>query len=187
MVRTAWIFAISAIGCGTSDGVPRYATNNVWIEPNENGIHGFQSWTLFASGWEKRFSETYHVCSIVHEIEGVSIPTGDCDTCTAAWATMLLPVDSDCDAPTAGDSRWTSMSALALGDVPDALGATDPFPGVSLGVFAQYGAEEWLNYGWAVPADNPSPTSRKPWDGTLPFDLRPANYWKLAEAEDRTE
>jgi hypothetical protein len=186
-VRAAWIFALSAVGCGSNDGVPQYATDTIWIEPVETGVHGFQSWTLFASGWEKRFAEKYHVCSIVLELDGTAIPTAGCDTCAAAWATTLVSVDSDCAEGTASDARWTGLNALALGEVPADLVAADPFPGASSGAFARYGTDEWLTYGWAFPADDPSPASRTVWDGTLPFDLVPSSYWKLADTADASE
>src|SRR5678815_344913 len=164
------------VGCAGS-GAPTYAFDPIWIEPEGDGIHGFQTWSIYADGWQRRYKERYFVCSVVVELSGTPAAT-PCPDCDFTWAVTPELAETDCtDESLASAPGFLSLTGLGLGAVPSALRDNNPYPSRSQGSYADYGAD-WVSHGWGYPEslDTRGEASDAGW-GAQPFELWPAFYW----------
>lgn len=180
-MRGAWFgFAVLA-GCADTE-TPVWALDPIWVEPSEGGdVYGFQTWELYAEPWKKKLNERYYVCSVVLELFGLErTPDPTCPACTQAWEMRPALLESDCESERAADDGWLALRGVALGAVPEDLVALDPYPGQSLGVYADYGAG-WEPFGWGWPEalDTRGAAVEPVWDGAQAFVLWPAYAWSL--------
>jgi hypothetical protein len=174
-----WLLGVVACAAPTD---PVWAFDPMWVEPVGDGIQGFQTWNLYDARWESNHSERAFVCSVVVQIAGE--PTSDlCEGCTAAWLVTPTLLESDCDDGVSVEPGFLSLAGVALGPVPSSLGDDDPYPGQSVGGYADYG-DGWMSHGWAYPdaldlGDAPAGVG---W-GDGPYRLWPAFVWQYGDAE----
>lgn len=169
--------------CAKNDGVPAWAMDPIWLEPDGDGVYGFQTWELFSQPWGKKLDEAYYVCGIVVELTGTPATIdAACPGCVAAWDIETALLETDCAADAgADDPAYLSLRRVALGDVPADLQATDPYPHQSHGGYADYGTGTWETHGWAYPdaLDTRGQATDTDWNGEQAFQWWPAYVWDL--------
>ena len=167
------------------DTTPAWAMDPIWIAPQEiTGVYGFQTWELFSSKWGKKYDDKHYLCSIVVEFEGVPDTSGEtCRDCDLAWQVTPAQLETDCPDGADDDPGFLSLSRIGLGLRPSDLADDDPWPGQSVGAFADYGSGDWVPYGWGYPEalDNRGSVDSTEWDGEQAFQLWPAYLWNLAD------
>ncbi len=180
-----WIVALLVLVSGCAgESSPTWAFEPLWMEPAGDGVHGFQTWNLYAEKWAKKFDESYFLCAIVVELDGVAAAEGEaCPECTETWIITAEVLETDCDDALARDPGFTSLSRVGLGPVAPDLVEGDPYPAQSQGGYVDYSTGDWLPHGWAYPEalDTRGQAADSEWDGEQAFTFWPAWYWDLAE------
>jgi hypothetical protein len=164
-------------GCSSSAGPAVWAFDPIWVEPTPEGISGFETWNLYDARWEQHRSERAFVCSVVVRLDGVTAEA-DCAGCTDAFDVTPTFLESDCVGNLPDDPGFLSLRRLAVGPVAADATADDPYPGQSVGAYADHGAG-WESHGWAFPdaLDQGEPAGDG-W-GAEPFDVWPSFAWDL--------
>lgn len=183
---TPFLWAL-LVGCAKNDGVPAWAMDPVWIEPQVDGsIYGFQSWELFSTPWSRHFNDRFYVCSVVVEFEGQPGDGGEaCTDCVASFAVSPSILETDCADGVAERAGFLDLRRVGIGPVPADLVAGDPYPGQSQGGYVDYGGGNWVTHGWAWPEalESRGMVEDASWNGLQPFTLWPAYVWSLDAAE----
>ena len=111
MIRAACVLALFC-GCSTSE-TPAWALDSIHLEPNEVGdARGFQTWSLYADGWNRRPAARHYICSVVITLEATGLaPT--CSDCDRGWAVTTSLLETDCQASVAADPRFTQAQRAA--------------------------------------------------------------------------
>jgi len=151
----------------------------VWIEPVEDGVHGFQTWMLLDEQWLTSRSPKHVVCSVVVELEGTNVEESAlCEGCGDGWTMETWLVESDCPPEWSQDPRWMTLEHLGLGEMPMELSEKQPG---NLGVWSRIDTndEPWLPFGWAEGAEDNSPLVVSEWKYDMPLSLQPGWIWAL--------
>lgn len=165
------------------DTDPGWAVDELWLEPDGDGVHGFQTWEIYGEAWSRRLAERHYLCAVVVELWGDPVEPGDdCGGCSPAWAVEVALVETDCDPELSERARWLDLSGVALGPLGLELADDPPWPGMTRGGYAAYGDTGWLAHGWAYPAglDSDLPVTEPSWNGQQSFTLVPAWAWELS-------
>jgi hypothetical protein len=173
------MWLVWSLACGAPTE-PVWALDPTWVEPTADGLHGFETWNLYDARWERNRSERAFVCSVVVSVDGVATEA-DCPECTVAFTVTPSFLESDCDGDLPDDPGFLTLSRLALGAVGPNLVDDDPFPGQSVGGYADYG-DGWVPHGWAYPdaLDLGQTVDDSSWDGDQAFEFWPAFVWDLS-------
>lgn len=163
--------------CSAPTGAPVWAFDPVWVEPTSDGAHGFETWNLYDARWEQHRSERAFVCSVVVRLDAVTAEP-DCADCTVAFDVTPSLLESDCEGDLPDDPGFLSLRRLALGPVPADLVEDDPYPGQSVGAWADHGGG-WESHGWAFPAALDEGEDAAPTWASAPFQLWPAFAYHL--------
>jgi hypothetical protein len=161
------------------DLTPSWAWDPIWIEPDGEGIHGFQTWQVYGPRWADRPKDRFYTCAVVVELAGQPVECDAAPGCGAAWDLELAPLETDCAGALAEDPLFLSLRRLAVGGpVADDEAA---WPGLTSAGFADYGGG-WIPHGQAyAEALDYGGAGQLGWDGQSPFLFVPEGAVPLAE------
>lgn len=184
MSRRAFVACLvaTALGGCKSDDAPAYAVDSVWLEPNDDDVHGFVTWAFYSERWAKTTDDRYFVCSLLVELSGSpAIADEACPSCSEAWSVTATAAGTDCAESLAADPAYVGLTRLGIGALDSDLTIDDPHPGQSSGGYADYGDGEWIAHGWAYPEglETGDPPTDLAWNDEQPFVLQPAWFWSL--------
>lgn len=167
------LFLTLSAGCA-GDRPPAWAFDPIWLEPIDAGVHGFQTWNLYAKPWAKNRDPRHHLCSILVELDGAPTP---CDDCAAAFAVQATLLEHDCLEGWLSNPLYETLERVAIG--PPSADPDAPYPGQTAEGRADYGSG-WEVHGFAyaegLRLDGAGPDT---WTGDAPFELWPTAAFPL--------
>ena len=166
------------VACGGPD-TARWAVDQVFLEPTDDGVRGVLTWDVYADPWERSQEPRHHVCGVIVPFEASArVPDADCSGCTEAWTLTGVVQETDC-VGLESDPRWTALQGIALGDLPATIADGAPYD-ATRGGWVDYG-EGWEPHGWAwAERLDQGAELDSTWDGVEAFRFEPAWAWDLA-------
>lgn len=141
-LRPAPLLLLALIGCAR-DHAPAWALQHGTLSLSEDGqtVTGVQVWEFFTRAWGRSLDEDAHVCARLQALTGaaVSVDENLCLDCEAIFNLELEEVETDCSGPVGESDAFLGPTRLAVGSVPPGLSEDDPYPGDSLGWYADWG------------------------------------------------
>lgn len=137
--------ALALAGCA-KDQAPAWALQHGTLSVSEDGatISGVQVWEFFTNRWRRSLDEDAHVCARLQSFTGAASAVDDnlCLDCEALFNLEVEDVETDCSGSVGEADAFLGPSRLAVGSVPPGLSEDDPYPGDSLGWYADWGDGE---------------------------------------------
>lgn len=169
--------AVLLFACAGGNGEPTYATDELYVEPDGDGIIGFQTWSVYDDSYP---DDDAYVCGQVFELTGTQSEDWDCVACEVQFAVTATLMETDCPGGWSTGERLGALTGIGIGTLGPSLSDDDPHPGSSLGGYTDQGSGELEPHGWAyTEAVANGGSGAATWDGSEPWVLEPAWAWDL--------
>jgi hypothetical protein len=140
-------FAAFFLGC--SPAADLYGVQQGYLTVGEQA-QGYLTWSFFEAEWGNDRSEEHYRCGRLLSLVGEpAAADAQCPGCTRLWDLELLDLEHDCPGGEGTRDDLVGPLRLGLGDLPDSLATSAPFPDQSKGWWGSWDGDSFEPFGTA--------------------------------------